>query len=121
MQLEFWDWFKNKFKGEVGAAITESGIVEEPSEPYFPCSSDDCLIRAACTQACDKIEMDEDKLMGLFLKYNCCPDCGGEQFMEGPSGGMSTNVRCSSCKHWFNMSLPVCIERIHIDSNGVFR
>jgi hypothetical protein len=33
-----------------------------------------------------------------------CTYCGGTDFYEGPSGGMSTNVLCanSNCRHWFN-------------------
>jgi ribosomal protein S27E len=79
------------------------------------------LVQAACTKACDKLEMDDDKLKELFLKYNSCPDCGCETFMEGPSGGMATNVKCNGCGHWFNFGLPLFIQRIHIDkSTGRF-
>jgi len=85
----------------------------------FPCSSDNCLVRMACTKPCDKLEMDNDKVKELFLKYNKCPDCGSEKFSEGPSGGMSTNVQCGGCGHWFNMALPIAIDRIHI-SDGKF-
>ena len=33
-----------------------------------------------------------------------CTYCGGTEFLEGPSGGMSTNVLCANkaCRHWFN-------------------
>jgi hypothetical protein len=33
-----------------------------------------------------------------------CKYCGGTDFYEGPSGGMSTNVLCANakCRHWFN-------------------
>jgi hypothetical protein len=33
-----------------------------------------------------------------------CTYCGGTEFYEGPSGGMSTNVLCANpkCRHWFN-------------------
>lgn len=33
-----------------------------------------------------------------------CTYCGGTQFFEGPSGGMSTNILCmnDACRHWFN-------------------
>ena len=90
-------------------------------EHEFPCIN--CIIRPICnfSKPCNELEMDDEKVMKLFLKHNCCPDCGSTTFMEGPSGGMSTNVRCHGCKHWFNMSLPISIERIHIDGNGVFR
>jgi len=86
----------------------------------FPCSADGkCLVVTSCTKACDKIEMDDRKVMELFMKYNACPDCGSEKFHEGPSGGAATNVKCAGCGHWFNMGLPLFIQRIHIN-NGVF-
>ena len=87
----------------------------------FPCTDDNCLVRAACTKACEKIEMNNDKLKELFIKHEVCPDCGSENFKEGPSGGMSTNVKCGGCGHYFNWALPVMIERIHISADGVFR
>lgn len=33
-----------------------------------------------------------------------CPYCGGDKFIEGPSGGMSINILCANkeCRHWFN-------------------
>lgn len=33
-----------------------------------------------------------------------CTYCGGTEFLEGPSGGMSVNVLCANpkCRHWFN-------------------
>lgn len=89
-------------------------------ETKFPCSDDNCLVRAACTKACDKLEMDDDKLMKLFLEYNACPDCGSTKFKEGPSGGLSQNVQCAGCGHHFNLALPMFIQRIHIGENGVF-
>jgi len=85
----------------------------------FPCSSDNCLVRAACTRPCDKLVMDDEGVKELFLKYNACPDCGSEAFYEGPSGGMATNVQCQGCGHWYNMGLPMFIQRIHV-SDGRF-
>ena len=112
------DWIKKQFS--IVENEKDVSIFEVKSKPEFPCSSDKCLVRAACTKACDKIEMDEKKLMKLFEKYECCPDCGSENFMEGPAGGMSQNVKCSGCGHWFNWALPVFIQRIHISSDGRF-
>ena len=86
----------------------------------FPCTDDSCLVRVACTKPCNKIEMDDEKVMKIFLKYNCCPDCGTAKFKEGPSGGMATNVKCCGCGHWFNLGLPLFIQRIHIN-NGTFQ
>lgn len=33
-----------------------------------------------------------------------CTYCGGTDFYEGPSGGLSTNILCANddCRHWFN-------------------
>ena len=109
-------WIKEQFS----VVENEKSMPVFKAKYEFPCSSDKCLVRAACTQACDKIEMDKDKLKDLFEKHECCPDCGGESFMEGPSGGMSQNVKCGGCGHWFNLALPLFIERIHINSDGRF-
>jgi len=86
----------------------------------FPCSSNNCLVRMACTKACDKLIMDEDKLKDAFLEHKCCPDCGSSEFLEGPSGGMCTNVKCAGCGHWFNFALPVSMQRINIGEGGRF-
>jgi ribosomal protein S27E len=99
------------------------GPATEPLEEKvekFPCSSDNCLIRMACTKPCEKIEMDDDKLKELFMKYNACPDCGSESFMEGPSGGAATNVKCNGCGHWFNFGLPLFIQRIHVSKDRFY-
>lgn len=34
-----------------------------------------------------------------------CPDCGGDRFYEGPSGGTCTNIKCASpeCGSEFNV------------------
>lgn len=36
-----------------------------------------------------------------------CSYCGGTEFLEGPSGGLSVNVLCANkeCRHWFNYAL----------------
>ena len=98
-----WKWLRKKLVKE-----TETEEIVE-----FPCSSDNCLVRMMCKKPCEKIEMDDNKLMDLFMKYNACPDCGSESFMEGPSGGAATNVKCNGCGHWFNFGLPLFIQRIH--------
>jgi len=92
---------------------------EEVIEKH-PCSSDNCLVRAACTKACEKIIMDDDKLMDEFMKYNSCADCGCESFQEGPCGGAAQNVKCNGCGHWFNFGLPLFIQRIHVSPDGRF-
>ena len=86
----------------------------------FPCSSDNCLVRAACTQACEKLITDEDELTKFFQKHRCCPDCGSKEFFDGPSGGAAINIKCAGCGHWFNNALPLFVQRIHLSPNGSF-
>lgn len=31
-----------------------------------------------------------------------CPRCGGETWYNGPRGGMSQNIMCLTCEHWYN-------------------
>lgn len=111
MNWKFWQRPKEVIERAIDTAMTK--------HYKFPCSSDNCLVRVACTKPCEKIEMDDDKVKDLFMKYNACPDCGCETFMEGPSGGAATNVKCNGCGHWFNLGLPLFIQRIHI-SEGKF-
>jgi hypothetical protein len=114
MSLELWSWFTDKWRDE------KNMVIEKKNDYEFPCTSDKCLVRAACTKACEKIEMEDDKLMKLFLRYNACPDCGSESFKEGPSGGAAQNVKCNGCGHWFNFGLPLFIQRIHVGEGGRF-
>lgn len=41
-----------------------------------------------------------------------CPDCGSEDFLKGPEGGMCTNIKCSRCGSKFNVCPPIFAERI---------
>lgn len=50
-----------------------------------------------------KVERNPDELWEL-IATNHCPDCGGEGFYEGPSGGISTNISCATCEHRFNVT-----------------
>lgn len=36
-----------------------------------------------------------------------CTYCGGTEFFNGPSGGLSQNILCTNtnCRHWFNFSI----------------
>jgi hypothetical protein len=47
---------------------------------------------------------EEGGILGGDGKSLRCTYCGGTDFYEGPSGGMSTNVLCANekCRHWFN-------------------
>jgi hypothetical protein len=61
---------------------------------------------------------DKTLLRNWFVEHKCCPDCQGTAFLEGPSGGMSTNVRCDTCGSEFNITLPYFAERISEPGQG---
>jgi hypothetical protein len=44
-----------------------------------------------------------------------CPDCGSEFFFKGQSGGLSMNLKCVGCGHFWNWMGPFGFE--HIDSH----
>lgn len=99
---------KGLFRKTKIANINIPGLVEKTK---FPCQG--CLILPmGCTELCDKVEMDENKLRDIVMKNECCPDCGHEYLSEGPSGGMCTNVTCRQCGHRFNFGLPLLVNRI---------
>lgn len=33
-----------------------------------------------------------------------CPDCGGMEFLRGPSGGVAVNIKCARCQSKFNVA-----------------
>jgi len=82
------------------------------SKYKFPCKECIILLTGNCRELCNKVEMDNNIIKVLFETYECCPDCGCKQFFEGPCGGLSQNVTCSNCRHNFNWTLPLFIERI---------
>src|SRR5262245_28549474 len=48
-----------------------------------------------------------------IIARNECPDCGKSGFYEGPQGGLSINIECAHCGHWFNVTPVIGIaERI---------
>lgn len=86
-------------------------LVDKIKPPKFPCI--ECLVLpAGCSELCEKVEMDDDTLRGFVNKHKCCPDCGSEEFYEGPCGGMCQNMKCCKCGHKFNFGLPIVFHRI---------
>lgn len=48
---------------------------------------------------------DDVALAVLNLGY--CPDChSGEQFLQGPEGGLTSNIKCKRCGVIFNYCPP---------------
>jgi hypothetical protein len=78
----------------------------------YPCKPGNCVVSIACSKPCDKLEFDDKKLLKKVMDEECCPDCGGKTFCEGPSGGLCVNIKCRDCKHEFNIALPMIFERI---------
>jgi hypothetical protein len=55
-----------------------------------------------------------------YLKANNwkCPNCKSGKLYEGPSGGMSTNIRCTICGQGYNVS-PFGVDNIGIDEKWI--
>lgn len=47
-----------------------------------------------------------------------CPNCEGGPLYEGPSGGMSQNIRCRLCGQGYNVS-PMGVDNIGIDESWI--
>jgi len=61
----------------------------------------------------DPIKMKSIADSKVFFEEKKMPCCGCEDFIEGPSGGMSINILCANCGAKFNMT-PILklIERL---------
>ena len=56
----------------------------------------------------------------LYSNNFKCPNCEGGQLYEGPSGGMSTNIRCHICGQGYNVTpMMGLIENIGIDESWI--
>ena len=117
MNWKFW-------KREEKKKIIDNIKIKTSKEYQYPCEG--CVaLPGGCRQLCDKVEMDNDKLRKAGEQANrnkknlTCPDCGGQKWYDGPCGGMSQNIKCGKCGHWFNYGGPFGFtERIHLDENG---
>lgn len=54
----------------------------------------------------------KEKTITEIFREGKCPDCGVWEFLEGPSGGMNTNIKCKNCGSFFNEMGPFGIDRI---------
>lgn len=87
--------------------------INPPKPPTYPCK--ECFmitLEQGCSELCDKVEMNENRILDIITEFKRCPDCGSPKFYEGPSGGMSQNMKCAGCGHKFNSGLPLFFERI---------
>lgn len=48
--------------------------------------------------------------------FDCCPDCGGKEYLEGPHGGLSINFKCAQCGSCFNDMGSFGVDRIRGDN-----
>lgn len=60
----------------------------------------------------EKVLPVKEKTITEIFQEGKCPDCGVWAFLEGPSGGMSTNIKCENCGSFFNDSGPFGLDRI---------
>lgn len=47
---------------------------------------------------------DDAELTAWFQNKECCPDCGGSDFLAGPRGGLSQNMSCAGCGSEYNVA-----------------
>jgi hypothetical protein len=53
-----------------------------------------------------------DGKLWLVIARGHCPHCNQDtQFIEGPSGGMSTNIQCETCGWWYNVTPAIGIAQ----------
>ena len=50
-------------------------------------------------------------------EQTCCPNCGSDQWYEGPSGGAAVNIKCADCGLWFNYT-PFGLDFIGVKETG---
>jgi hypothetical protein len=93
-----------------------------PLKKKYPC--EECLVLpAGCGRLCDKVEMSDEKIRESVQedvdkkKDLICPDCGYNTWYAGPTGGLSENIKCAKCNHWFNLGMVgghvMIFQRIH--------
>lgn len=113
-------WFKNLFfRKKKSNRIQNNEQETEIIKVKFPCKV--CVVRAACQgKLCKNLEFNGKKLRDFIEEENCCPDCGGTKFYEGPCGGAAQNIQCATCGHWFNCGLPLFFERIHVPTELLY-
>lgn len=58
-----------------------------------------------------------DPLVQALFDENKCPDCGAKEFFDGPSGGMSQNIKCANteCGSEFCVVPPYFAKRTNRD------
>lgn len=80
------------------------GVYRALRQEWFPPKPAWMVIGADGTKRLD--ETDGGKLWQIVGIKNRCPDCDGEGFFTGPSGGMSTNIICrnGACRSKFNIT-----------------
>jgi hypothetical protein len=50
-----------------------------------------------------RLERDVE-LTAWFKQHECCPDCGSNEFIGGPRGGLAQNMTCSGCGSEYNIA-----------------
>lgn len=45
----------------------------------------------------------EEELFHQLVNHGC-PDCGGTEFLEGPSASIAQNIKCDKCGSEYNIA-----------------
>lgn len=83
-------------------------MVLKEDEDKYPCK--ECLVFVICSKLCDKIEMNDYVILERIKKEKCCPDCGGNVFLENFCRGGMQEMTCTICKHKFHIVLLKALE-----------
>ncbi len=62
---------------------------------------------------------DLSNLENVALNQNICPVClafSGSQFLKGPEGGLSTNIKCKDCGSTFNHHGGIFVAQLLYDA-----
>lgn len=52
----------------------------------------------------ENINEEEKRMKYIFYEEQKMPCCGSKSFIEGPTGGLCINIKCTQCNTWFNIT-----------------
>lgn len=62
--------------------------------------------------------MNDEQMVREALLRGCCPDCGCGEFLEGPCGGLTINIKCAKCGSTFYHAV---VDAGRIPDGGCYR
>lgn len=75
----------------------------------FPCKN--CLVKACCSDNCDKLIEDRRVISLYLLSYKTCPDCGHYEIEVSPDAQL---YLCRKCRKVFSRQVEIAKDDFHI-------